>query len=174
MPAELTGRILILAISIDVFPLGDPAYNWTSSCGCYDHRTYFSKNHQGTLKKMLLTHKSWRIYCATKGHSEVMEEKRELRAWALPLLGSESEVSLEFLGFTTCWLIESIRAGIIAQEGRSGVIQRDNSINYLDYLGLSKRGSPWVGQSGPLSGWFVSINNCVIELAMCLFRMDIF
>ena len=42
--------------------------------------------------------------------------KREFRAWALPLLESESEVSLEFLGFTTCWLIESIRAGIIAQK----------------------------------------------------------
>lgn len=42
--------------------------------------------------------------------------KREFRAWALPLLGSESEVSLEFLGFTICWLIESIRAGIIAQK----------------------------------------------------------
>ena len=93
---------------------------------------------------------------------------------ALPLLGSESEVSIEFLGFTIYWLIESVRAGIIAQEGESRVIQRDNSINYLDYLGLSKRGSPWVGKSGPLSGWFVSINNCVIELAMCLFRMDIF
>lgn len=123
MPAELTGLMLILAISIDVFPLGDPTYNWTCSCGCYDRRTYFSKNHQGTLRKMLLTHKSWRIYCATKGHSEVMGEKRDLRAWALPLLGSESEVCLEFLGFTTCWLIESIRAGIIAQEGRSGLFK---------------------------------------------------
>ena len=123
MPAELTGLMLILAISIDVFPLGDTTYNWTCSCGCYDRRTYFSKNHQGTLRKMLLTHKSGRIYCATKGHSEVMGEKRELRAWALPLLGSESEVCLEFLGFTTCWLIESIRARIIAQEGRSGLFK---------------------------------------------------
>lgn len=143
MPAELTGHMLILAISIDVFPLGVPTYNWTSSCGCYDCRTYFSKNHQVTLRKMLLTHKSWRIYCTTKGHSEVMGEKRELRAWALPLLGSESEVSIEFLGFTVYWLIESVRTGIIAQEGESRVIQRDNSI-ILITLGFPK---------GDLHGW---------------------
>ena len=31
MSVELTGHMLILAISIHVFPMGDPTYNWTSS-----------------------------------------------------------------------------------------------------------------------------------------------
>ena len=42
----------------------------------------------------------------------------------------------------------------------------------LGHPGLSKRGTSCVGQPGSLSNWIAG--NCVTQLALCLFDVDVF
>ena len=76
---------------------------------------------------------------------------------------------VEFPGFTLYQLIESIRAGIRAPEERSGVT-RENNIVISIPRGFPKGDVHGWGKPSSLSGWFAS--NCVIQLTICLFRMD--
>ena len=72
-------------------------------------------------------------------------------------------------GFTLEWLISNIRLGIRALEKKS----RDTPVvSYLSYPGLSKRDFQGSGQPDFLPSRFAS--SCVIQLAICLFRVGVF
>ena len=55
------------------------------------------------------------------------------------------------------------------QEPGDGVTQ---AAGYLCHPGLSERGTSWSGCSSSLSGCLAS--SCVIQLVICLFKLEVF
>lgn len=92
----------------------------------------------GTFEKTsFASHRSWRVYGRSNGHTGKSQRERE-----------RDHGVLSSWGLRTRSLSISWSVGFKGQEGRSRVTQ---VVSYLDHPGLSKRGIPWLGQPSPLA-----------------------
>lgn len=129
---------------------------------------YFSKKHLGTQKNKIYYSQTlkgiWHVQVRSSGEGR---EVREGGFGILPLLASKSEVSGISWGYSllTNWKHNS------RNEGKRLWRKVIQAVSYLGYQGFSEWKTSWVWWPSSLSDF---ASTCVTQLAICLFKIEVF